>query len=206
MDDSENKRKTPLLSDWTDNPFERVNHSTNFEEYACTSDDTKLLYASDPIVKNDSTSTPKLTHQTNKDQSSHSINKMSNKSSPMFESSVTPIISTYLADQRDHSFVESCLSAGNSSAEVTPSGTPQNSPYSIRKVIDSNNKMKTVKNDKNNAIAVNPKRWFYTGFFLNADNVQHKPIINDKPITKNSSFKNLSVSNFDINAVGPTSW
>jgi len=145
--------------------------------------------------------------ETNKEIFSQSINKISNKS-PKFESSVTPIISTYLADQRDHSFMESCLSAGNSSAEVTPSGTPQSSPYTLRKVIDGN-KVKIAKSEKNSSLSVNPKRWFYTGFFLNPDNVQHKPIINDKPsnqITKNLSFKNLSVSNFDINAVGPTSW
>jgi len=200
-EDNKNRRKTP---------FERVNHSTNFEDYACTSDDTKLLFTSDSVANNeksDKTSTSKQMCETNKEPFSQSINKISNKS-PKFESSVTPIISTYLADQRDHSFMESCISAGNSSAEVTPSGTPQNSPYTLRKVIDGN-KVKTAKNDKNSSLYVNPKRWFYTGFFLNPDNVQHKPIINDKPsnqITKNPSFKNLSVSNFDINAVGPTSW
>ncbi len=112
-----------------------------------------------------------------------------------------------MADQRDHSFVESCLSAGNSSADVTPSGTPQSSPYSMRRMIDSNNKM--VKNEKNSIISANTKRWFNPGFFLTADNVQQKPIVNDKPrdqMPKNASFKNLSISNFDINAVGPTSW
>jgi len=195
-EDNKNKRKNAnILSDWMNNSLERVNHWTNFEEYACSSHETKLLYNND---KTDDNSVSKPMHDSNKDSISHPFNQTSNK----------PLISTYLADQRDHLFVESCLSAGNSSAEVTPSGTPQSSPYSIRRMIDSNNKMKVVKNEKNSIISVN-KRWFYPGFFLTADNVEQKSIVNDKPrdqMPKNASFKNLSISNFDINAVGPTSW
>jgi hypothetical protein len=198
-EDNKNKRKNAnILSDWMNTSLERVNHWTNFEDYACSSHEnkTKMLYNYD---KTDANSASKQFHDSNKDSSSHPFNQTSNK----------PLISTYLVDQRDHSFVESCLSAGNSSADVTPSGTPQSSPYSIRKMIDSNNKTKTVKNEKNSIISTNTKRWFNPGFFLTTDNVQQKPLVNDKPrdqLPKNSSFKNLSISNFDINAVGPTSW
>jgi len=68
MDDSEdmkNKRKTAILSDWTNNPFERVNHSTNFEDYACSSDDTTLLYLSDPIIKSEKSDNTPVLKQTN---------------------------------------------------------------------------------------------------------------------------------------------
>ena len=122
-----------------------------------------------------------------------------------FEPTVTPIISTHLSgDQRDHSFVDSCVSAGNSSADVTPSGTPQNSPYSLRKVME-NNKMANNK-EKKTTLSANPKGWFFTGLF----NSEHKLGVDDKSISsqipRNPSFRNLMVSNFDINAVGPTSW
>lgn len=205
-DDNKNKRKIAIQSHWMESPFERVNHSTNFEDYACSSDDTKLLFTSDSMASN-VRNILKPMHETNKESFSQSINKMSNKTK--FETSVTPMISSYLSEQKDHPLVESCLSAGNSSAEVTPSGTPQSSPYTLRKVIESNNKVKMLANEKNNN-SLNPKRWFYSGFFLNNDTIaQQKPIVNNKPnnqITKNLSFKNLCVSNFDINAVGPTSW
>jgi len=86
---------------------------------------------------------------------------------------------------------------------VTPSGTPQSSPYSMRKVMENKRLIKTNEKPKNE-LSVNQKRWFYTGFFSDM-----KTGLEDKPIPqipKTQSFKNLCVSNFDINAVGPTSW
>lgn len=125
---------------------------------------------------------------------------------------VTPIISTHFSiDQKDNKFLDSCLSAGTSSAEVTPVGTPQSSPYSMRKVMENKKLMPT--SDKKTTLSANPKRWFYSALF----NSEAKPGVDNKmstvdklvgssQIPRNPSFKNLCVSNFDINAVGPTSW
>lgn len=204
MDVSDDCRKKNInLNDWTNSPFERVNHSTNFEDYACSSEDTHYLYTSSEDKSDSKITTPKAIQSTDRDSLPNGSNKISFKVSK-FEPTVTPIVSKHLSEQRNNSFVESCLSAGNSSADVTPSGTPQSSPYTVRKAMETN-KMSNNNNNTKNILSTNPKRWFYTGFF-NSDiktSIPDKPHI---PLPKNPSFKNLCVSNFDINAVGPTSW
>ncbi|XP_054167107.1 uncharacterized protein LOC128964518 [Oppia nitens] len=175
MDASENNQKNSnnTLNDWFSNPFERVNHSTNFEDYACAPDDNNYLNTNSTSYVKKAT-IPSI----NKEMGSTSL-KLTNKAN----------VWNYLSDPRDHS----------SSAEVTPSGSPQNSPYSIRKSMEGK---KVSKNGTNELSLNNSKRWFYSGFF----NTDLKAGLEDKPMTKTSSFKNLCVSNFDINAVGPTSW
>jgi len=173
----ESQRKSNTSSDWTTNAFERVNHSTNFEDYACTSDETNFLYGNSHTKQPFKTSIPLITG----DSVSNSLNKSK------FEAHLwIPVSDT-------------------SSAEVTPSGTPQSSPYSIRKAMESKRIAKSSDNqNQKNELLSNPKRWFYAGFGSDV-----KQGLSDKPITqlpKNPSFKNLCVSNFDINAVGPTSW
>ncbi|CAG2105756.1 unnamed protein product, partial [Medioppia subpectinata] len=181
MDDSDNKKKKNTLNDWSSNPFERVNHSTNFEDYACTSDETNFLYNNSHHTR-DLLKTWSPIQAINRDSG-----LTSSKSAPKLETNVF----NHLTDRRDH----------NSSAEVTPSGTPQSSPYSMRKVMESNRIVK--QNDTKNQLSVNQKRWFNTGFFSDIKNGLEKPI---PQMPKTQSFKNLCVSNFDINAVGPTSW
>jgi hypothetical protein len=70
MDESEdkkNKRKNAnVLSDWMNNSLERANHWTNFEEYACSSHETKLLRNND---KTDANSVSKQLHDSNKGKS-----------------------------------------------------------------------------------------------------------------------------------------
>lgn len=110
-----------------------------------------------------------------------------------------PTIAKFSIDGRD---------SGTSSAEVTPATTPQSSPYTLRKMLDISKTTGSVaNNNKETAVAHkkvsnDQKRWFYNGFF-GADQ-ENKSVGQSLP--KNPSFKNLMVSNFDINAVGPTSW
>ncbi len=68
-EDNKNKRKNAnILSDWMNTSLERVNHWTNFEDYACSSHEnkTKMLYNYD---KTDANSASKQFHDSNKGKS-----------------------------------------------------------------------------------------------------------------------------------------
>jgi len=86
----------------------------------------------------------------------------------------------------------------NVSADVTPNETPQGSPATNRKELDTK--------PTNLSEALTSKRWFNTHLFatFSQDNIA-KPNGDQKSfIRKSNSCKN--VSNFDINAVGPISF
>lgn len=118
-------------------------------------------------------------------------------------------------------------SSATPSAENTPNSTPQGSPYITRK----GNRAAFDESPCSN----NPKKWFYTGLFEKSNEMNKagslpsalnekgdgKSVASKCPITETKAgekkarkvtslpspgYKKYTVSNFDLNAVSPTSW
>jgi len=186
-------------------PFERMNQSTNFEKYACSPpDSTEMLGGLDLVhlsygvaekfVETTSTSTTIVRNQ--------ELLATSNRSTlPKMEiphAKLTLPVSSINVHLLD-SLSDGYLSVGNSSADVTPAGSPNSSPAISRRVINQDDKSPTA----------NPKRWFYPGFFNtlpSSDSSNQRSIVDVNKDKIKQSLKQFSVTNFDINAVGPTSW
>lgn len=218
MDAATRQRKFGL-PDWMVNNIERLNFVTDFEQYACSPPETEgfltefkegqenfqISEAYCPLAEPKSTqdinlknlNLPKVSPE---DQSSKLIS--SHNLSPTLHNSL-------LESLKNEEFF--------SSPDSTPCSTPQPSPVVRRKM-----------SNPSDTVITNPGRWFYLGKLSklqnnlkeygsdsknkeNRDRTEGQSSLNKvkpkEPIleSKNNGIK-LMISNFDLNAVSPTSW
>lgn len=174
-----NKRKGGI-SDWIKGPFERLNTQTcDFEKFAMP-DDFMVTSLDVPPKLHTSASSPSLDGSGMAGICGMPALKKRGLAIPSAIS-----LNPSLAD----TLKEGVLSV-SSSCEGTPAGTPQGSPCPQRKVFK-----------EGTDAAASSKKWF---FFSESDANRTKK---EAELLKNkASSMKFNVTNFDINAVGPTSW
>jgi len=195
---SKTQQRHGAFPDWMKIPFERMNQSTNFEKYACSPpDSTEMLGGLDPVhLSYEKFVEPTITVRNPELLATSNRSTLPKMEIPHAKISL-PVssINVHLLD----SLSDGYMSVGNSSADVTPSGSPNNSPAISRRIITPEDKSPTA----------NTKRWFYPGFFNtlpSSDPANQRSIVDVNKDKIKQSLKQFSVTNFDINAVGPTSW
>jgi len=193
------------LPDWM-KPFERIDSSSNFDDFACYPHE-ETEYFSGLEANKEGIQIKKS------NESAVTVATPIARRPDLPQLQKTPPLQSLI---KESAFLEACLSAG-SSTEGTPVGTPQNSPYVQRKTLSNSEAVKAIGNHANS------KRWFYQGLFGNADTpvasaIPHSSslavdgktdtssLVVDGKTDTSKPFKKFSVSNFDINAISPTSW
>lgn len=233
MDSSDSDPESPTsktrrygLSDW----MERLNTATDFEQYACSPPDTGFLsdYAagmdspcglSAETVTDNATSNP---IPIMKEEQKFQLDKLNIR--PELESPVSPPKCRSPSSPKPLPILDAlrCEEIIYSSPDTTPCVTPQASPIPRRKI--SGTLEETVQS--------NPRKWFFLGYTKEEDKLRlmkgqckHPKIIKQseglkeklneavgeriksKPkVSGDSADFKLELSNFDMNAISPTSW
>lgn len=218
MENSNRYRKFGLPN-WMVNNIERLNFVTDFEQYACSPPETEGFLSEHPdncdfhddsepfcpvVIPNDPVEEkPNLSLEINEGAESKS-------SSQLLRNSAEPVSPTFaiLNSLKHEEFY--------SSPDSTPCATPEPSPAPRRKM-----------SGQQDTVHTNPGRWFYLGNGKKGDPIRGQCLVtsnkenrrrysdkcNESPVKvrdqsvkpKKDSIK-LVISNFDINAISPSSW
>ncbi|XP_054709810.1 uncharacterized protein LOC129219440 [Uloborus diversus] len=218
---SENRNRKFGLPNWMVNNIERLNFVTDFEQYACSPPETEG-FLSEHSEHYDAHSSSPDGFCPVVEPSEYSENTVAfpaeikspveiKHPQPTSPSSISHSPSQY------HSILDTLKHEELfSSPDSTPCATPEPSPAPRRRM-----------SGQQDTVRSNPGRWFYLGSYPNQDksikgqclNVQRNKENKDKKVDKSDiSMKRevsfppkkdglkLMISNFDINAVSPTSW
>ncbi|XP_055925542.1 uncharacterized protein LOC129957303 [Argiope bruennichi] len=201
------------LPNWMVNNIERLNFATDFEEYASSPPETEG-FLSEYMENHDKMETYS--------DSSHSISEHNNVYENSKTTSENMPSSNLIMNALNERVSPQCHSLLTnfkhedlySSPDSTPCATPEPSPVIRRKLSIP---------QPNDTIQTNPGRWFYMGKFKKPDKQsilancnkenqsntqQERDAVKDQDKFAKPSKPaiQLVISNFDLNAVSPTSW
>lgn len=207
------------LPSWMRSNIDRLGTSTNFEEYACSPPETDSGFIPDLDVK---MSVSEYSEQPEFHISSLKTSRSAPTLCDMERSAQQHELSKALKEATRQSFLANsaalavphilgCQSA-STSTETTPSSTPQSSPFNVRK---------NLRKDDQTSPGTG-KKWFYPGVLMEQTG-ENLPVLKENPgvaspviikkkdrqnkvVLATKNYKKYMVSNFDLNAVSPTSW
>lgn len=195
--DTDEDTKTVLyktgLSSWMKTNFERLNTATNFETYGSSPPEAESYFTTrfnKKKLDKISTEGNKTVLSEHKCITEFPLNIHSNQANQISPHLLVPQVSNLM--------FENLTDDTSSSTDTTPFVTPQSSPMILRRNIIDNSHV--VPKD---IMACNPKKIFYKNYFSDSDT---KQMDKAKKSNKLKSGKKCNVSNFDINAISPTSW
>lgn len=197
------------LPNWMVNNIERLNFATDFEQYACSPPETDG-FLSENIDNCDFHDPPPLVILNDVPDENLKI-MTETKSSNLLAKATEQVASLSVVDSVRHEDFYS-------SPDSTPCATPEPSPAPRRKM-----------SGQQDTVQTNPGRWFYLGNLKKPDpnakaqglninsnkknrmknldkssEASHK--LKSSPVKPKKDRIKLVISNFDINAVSPTSW
>uniref|UniRef100_A0A2L2Y672 Uncharacterized protein n=2 Tax=Parasteatoda tepidariorum TaxID=114398 RepID=A0A2L2Y672_PARTP len=205
------------LPDWMVNNIERLNFATDFEQYACSPPETEGFLSD----LKDSVDLPNVSEPFSPAVDVKDLSKLSSIQSEQPVSQLQPPTKLIInqADQLPmlHQALSNLKIEEFSSPDSTPCVTPEPSPVVRRKM-----------SNPGDTVITNPGRWFYMGKvskpkkltkeqLLELKNKENKALCEERTSVINAASREailnakqhgikLMISNFDLNAVSPTSW
>ncbi|XP_067125743.1 uncharacterized protein [Centruroides vittatus] len=185
------------ISSWMKTNFERLNTSDNFEAYGSSPPETESYFITrfnKNKLSNIARETSKISTEENKNaMHDHKYDLGLNIHSHQGNQQISP---HFLVPKVSNLLHENLTDETSSSTDTTPFVTPQGSPMMLRRnLIDGNSDI------TKDMLGNNAKKLFYKSYFSDGD---VKRV--DKLPNRIKSKKKCNVSNFEINAISPTSW
>lgn len=202
------------LSSWMKNNFERLGNASNFEQYGASPPQAGDSFLPDyHKVKHDNVEIKEhfLTTSAMESPIQRSSEEALSKRflyDPQLSHSIDQSSTTLPVPSLSSLLLESLTDDTSSSTDTTPFVTPQGSPLIPRRIL-----AESIHNSLAKELAAqNTRKWLYKGFVAENNDAKGQASVTKKVkkqignVSPKSPGIKCKVSNFDINAISPSSW